>query len=43
MTREGVEIGIVMKDGRISANGDSADGIIHQLPNGFSFLAAAAI
>ena len=42
MTREDVEIGIVMKDGRISANGDGADGTIHQLPNGFSFLATEA-
>ena len=43
MTRENVEIIIVMKNGHIGANGDSADETIDQLANGFPFLATEAI
>ena len=43
MTRENIEIGVVMKDGRIGVNGDSADETIDQLANGFPFLATKAI
>ena len=43
MTRENVEIVIVMKNGRIGANGDSANETIDQLANGFPFLATEAI
>ena len=43
MTRENVEIVVVMKNGHIGANGDSADETIDQLANGFPFLATEAI
>ena len=37
MTRENVEVGVVMKDGRIGANGDGANETIDQLADGFPF------
>ena len=43
MTRENVEIGVVMKDGRIGVNGDGADETIDQFANCFPFLATEAI
>ena len=43
MTRENVEIVVVMKNGHIGANGDSANETIDQLANGFPFLATEAI
>ena len=43
MTRENVEIVVVMKNGHIGANGDGSDETIDQLANGFSFLATEAI
>ena len=43
MTRENVEIVIVMKNGHIGVNGDSANETIDQLANGFPFLPTEAI
>ena len=43
MTRENVEIVIVMKNGHIGTNGDSANETIDQLANGFPFLTTEAI
>ena len=43
MTREQVEVGVVMKDGRIGANGDGANETIDQLTNGFPVPATEAI
>ena len=43
MTREHVEVVVVMKDGCISANGDGSNETIDQLANGFPFPATEAI
>ncbi len=43
MTRENVEVGVVMKDGRIGTNGDGANETIDQLADGFPFPATETI